>query len=95
MMDATLSTSVDKIVAELEKISTAMDKLSVPDGHKEFKPPAVHAAVKSLKCLVGELVGVVGLVTRLVEPVVVCGGLCALRLSRLTKCSRMPNPAAL
>ena len=47
-----------------------------PEGHKEFKPPAVHAAVKSLKCLVGELVGVVGLVTRLVEPVVACGGLC-------------------
>ena len=32
--------------------------------------------MKSLKCLVGELVGVVGLVTRLVEPVVVCGGSC-------------------
>ena len=34
------------------------------------------AAMKSFKCLVGELVGVVGLVTRLVEPVVVCGGSC-------------------
>ena len=44
--------------------------------HKEFKPPQIHAAVKSLKVLVGELVGVVGLVTRLVEPVVACGGLC-------------------
>ena len=75
-MDASLSLSVDKIVAELEKISTAMDKLGIPEGHKEFKLPAVHAAVKSLKCLVGELVGVVGLVTRLVEPVLVCSGSC-------------------
>ena len=35
-----------------------------------------YAAVKSFKCLVGELVGMVGQVTRLVEPVVVCGGSC-------------------
>ena len=75
-MDTALSTSVNKIVAELEKISAATDKLGVPEGHKEFKPPQIHAAVKSLKVLVGELVGVVGLVTRLVEPVVACGGLC-------------------
>ena len=75
-MDASLTTSVDKIVVELEKLSTAVDKLSVPDGHKEFKPPAVHVAMKSFKCLVGELVGVVSLVTRLVEPVVACGGSC-------------------
>ena len=91
-MDTSLSISVDKIVAELEKISAATDKLGVPEGHKEFKPPAIHAAVKSLKCLVGELVGVVGLVTWLVAPVVVCA---ALRLSRLTKCSRMLSLAAL
>ena len=71
-MDTALTTSVDTIVAELEKLSTALDKLSVPDGHKEFKPPAVYAAMKSFKCLVG----VVGLVTRLVEPVVACGGSC-------------------
>ena len=32
--------------------------------------------MKSFKCLVGELVGVVGQVTRLVEPVVACGGSC-------------------
>ena len=75
-MDTALTTLVDTIVAELEKLSTALDKLSVPDGQKEFKPPAVHAAMKSFKCLVGELVGVVGLVTRLVEPVVAYGGLC-------------------
>ena len=75
-MDTAFTTSVDKIVAELEKLSTAVDKLSVPEGHKDFKPPAVHAAMKSFKCLVGELVGVVGLVTRLVEPVVACGGSC-------------------
>ena len=38
--------------------------------------PAIHAALKVFKGLVGELVGVVGSVTRLVEPVVVCGGSC-------------------
>ena len=91
-MDTAFATSVVKIVAELEKLSTAVDKLSLPEGHKDFKPPAVHAAMKSFKCLVGELVGVVGLVTRLVEPVVVRA---ALQLSRLTKCSRTLNPAAL
>ena len=48
----------------------------MPEQHKDFKAPAVHAAMKSLKCLVGELVGMVGQVTRLVEPVVACGGSC-------------------
>ena len=75
-MDAAFSTSVDTIVAELEKISLTLGKLGVPDQHAGFKLPAVHAAMKSFKCLVGELVGVVGQVTRLVEPVVVCGGSC-------------------
>ena len=73
-MDTALTVSV---VADLEKISTAIDKLSVPDSHREFKLPAVHAALKAFKGLVGELVGVVGLVTRLVEPVVECGGSCS------------------
>ena len=63
-------------MVELEKLSTAVDKLSVPEGHKEFKLPAIHAAIKSFKCLVGELVGVVSLVTRLVKPVMACGGSC-------------------
>ena len=58
-MDTTFSTSVDTIVKELEKLSTALDKMSVPEQHKEFKLPAVHTAMKSFKCLVGELVGVV------------------------------------
>ena len=75
-MDAAFSTSVDTIVAELEKISLTLGKLGVPDQHAGFKLPAVHAAMKSFKCLVGELVGVVGQVTRLVEPVVACGGSC-------------------
>ena len=75
-MDTAFTASVDTIVAELEKLSTALDKLGVPEQHKEFKLPAVHSAMKSFKCLVGELVGVVGQVTRLVEPVVACGGLC-------------------
>ena len=64
-MDTAFTTSVDKIVAELEKLSASVDKLSVPDGHKDFKPMAVHMAMKSFKCLVGELVGVVGLVTQI------------------------------
>ena len=42
----------------------------------ELETPAIHAALKVFKGLVGELVGVVGSVTRLVEPVVVCGGSC-------------------
>ena len=75
-MDTAFTASVDTIVSELEKLSTSLDKLGVPEQHKEFKLPAVHAAMKALKCLVGELVGVVGQVTRLVEPVVACGGLC-------------------
>ena len=75
-MDTAFTTSVDKIVAELEKLSSTVKKMSVPKAHKDFKPVAVHAAMKSFKCLVGELVGVVGLVTRLVEPVVACGGSC-------------------
>ena len=60
IMDTAFTASVDTIVAELEKLSTALDKLGVPEQHKEFKLPAVHAAMKSFKCLVGELVGVVG-----------------------------------
>ena len=76
MMDTALATSVGSVVADLEKISSAIDKLNVPDSHKEFKLPAVHAALKTFKGLVGELVGVVGLVTRLVEPVVACDGSC-------------------
>ena len=52
-MDTAFTTSVDKIVAELEKLSASVDKLSVPDRHKDFKPVAVHAATKSFKCLVG------------------------------------------
>ena len=74
-MDAAF-TSVDTIVKELEKISSALDKVTVPEQHKEFKAPAIHTTMKSFKCLVGELVGMVGQVTRLVEPVVACGGLC-------------------
>ena len=58
-MDASLAILVDKIMAKLEKISSAIEKLSVPETHKEFKPPAVHAALKNFKGLVGELVGVV------------------------------------
>ena len=49
---------------ELEKLSSTFDKVSVPEQHKEFKAPAIHA-MKSFKCLVGELVGMVGQVTRL------------------------------
>ena len=75
-MDTAFTTSVDKIVAELEKLSSSVEKMSIAEAPKDFKPAAVHAAMKSFKCLVGELVGVVGLVTRLVEPVVACGGSC-------------------
>ena len=43
----------------------------------EYINTAIQAAMKSFKCLVGELGGMVGQVTRLVEPVVACGGSCS------------------
>ena len=73
-MDTAFTTSVDTILKELEKLSSTFEKVSVPDQHKDFKGPSVHAALKSFKCLVGELVSKV---TRLVEPVVACGGSCS------------------
>ena len=75
-MDTAFSTSVEVILQELEKLSSSTDKVTVTEQHKDFNGPAVHAAIKSLKTLVSELVGMVGQVTQLVEPVVVCGGSC-------------------
>ena len=43
---------------------------------KDFKGPAVHAALKAFKGMVTDLVGTVGTVIRLVEPVVACGVSC-------------------
>ena len=53
-----------------------MDKVTVAKQAKDFKGPTVHMAIKSFKSLVSELVSMVGQVTRLVEPVVACGGSC-------------------
>ena len=75
-MDATFTVSVDTIVKELERLATAVDKVSVSEQSKDFKGAAIHAAVKTFKSVVSELVGMVSQVTRLVEPVVACGGLC-------------------
>ena len=76
-MDTAFSTSMDTIIRELEKLSSAVDKVTVAEQAKYFKGAAVHAAMKSFKGLVSELVGMVSQVTRLVEPVVECGGLCS------------------
>ena len=75
-MDTDPAVTASTVIKQLEALSTSLDKLGVPDDHKNFKMPAIHAALKVFKGLVGELVGVVGLVTRLVEPVVACGGSC-------------------
>ena len=46
-MDAAFTVSVDTIVKELEKLASAVDKVSVSEQSKDFKGPAVHAAMKS------------------------------------------------
>ena len=67
---------MEVILQELEKLSLSADKVMVSDNAKDMKGPALHAAVKALKGLVGDLVGMVGSVLRLVELVVTCGASC-------------------
>ena len=43
---------------------------------KELKMPAVHVVLKSLHGLVSDLVGMVGSLAKVVEPVVACGVSC-------------------
>ena len=73
-MDAAFTVSVDTIVKELEKLASNVDKVTVSEQSKDFKGSAIHAAMKSIKTVVSELVGMVGQVTQLV--VVECGGSC-------------------
>ena len=75
-MDTDPAVTASSVIKQLENLSSSLDKLGIPDDHKNYKMPAIHAALKVFKGLVGELVGVVGSVTRLVEPVVACGGSC-------------------
>ena len=75
-MDAEPAVTVGLVVKQLESLSSSLDKLGIPDDAKNWKMLQIHAALKVFKGLVGELVGVVGGVTRLVEPVVACGGSC-------------------
>ena len=75
-MDTDPTVAVNTVVKQLETLSSSLDKLGIPDDAKNWKVPQIHAAFKVFKTLVGELVGVVGGVTRLVEPVVACGGSC-------------------
>ena len=75
-MDAAFSTSVKVILQELEKLSSSVEKVIIAEQAKDFKGPSIHAALKSFKSLMVELVCMLGQVTRLVEPVVACGVSC-------------------